>query len=158
MAADPHGWASWQEYLNAHNGKLDGLRDHFIIEDRLQPVLTTSLVFWNGELLCVDGITVTVDRTQNSRIRHNLRQVRTRDYVYNVTHRIGSETRKIVRYDNIGDHGHLDKHHRHAYAANGIETVEWVGKDGWPNLGQVLDEVYDYWQRWKGGDVEVSPR
>lgn len=152
MPADPHGWASWQEYLNAHQGKL-GSYDFFLLEDQLRPVITEGRVLWKGVLLCADGIEIRVDRTQTTRRRHGTLQVMTRDYGYQVVQRAGSATRQILRYDNVGTHGHLDPHHRHVYDESGEETIEWVGRAGWPNLGQILDEVHDCWQRWKAGET-----
>lgn len=154
MAADPHGWASWQEYLNAHNGKLATFADHFIVEDRLQPTITPELVHWLGELVCVDGIRISVDRRQDVRERHGTIEVITREYSYQAIRRTGSTTRQILRYDNIGVHGHADKHHRHVFDGGGNETTEWVGKANWPNFGQVLDEIYDCWSHWKAGETD----
>jgi hypothetical protein len=153
MAADPHGWASWQEYLNAHNGKLDSYRDFFLLDDRLRPDVTPEIVLWRGKLMCADGIEIIVDRLQEVRRRHGSFEVITREYTYHAVQRVAGKTRQIVRYDNTGLHGFADRHHRHVFDENEVETIEWVGKKGWPNLGQVLDEVHDCWQRWKTGET-----
>ena len=147
--ADPHSWASWPGYLEAHAGKLRDYVDHFIIEDRLQHTLTDAAVLWVGELICADGYEIHLSRQQIVEMRQGIPWVKTVLYSYQALHRRGDETRKLFRYDNIHTHeGHETAHHRHRFDANGVERLpcEHVGAVGWPNLGQVLDELHAFWQ------------
>lgn len=78
--------------------------------------------------------------------------VRTKWYSYNVFIRGGYN---ISRYDNQDDEyvrpGHEDEHHKHIFdwrtgEENPISPV-WVGVNAWPTLGEVLQEIEDwYWE------------
>ena len=55
----------------------------------------------------------------------------------------------LFRYDNIHPHPeHPTSHHRHRFDRNRaeIKPVEHVGVEGWPNLGEVIDELHALWQ------------
>ena len=60
MVADPHGWNSWQSYKSAHESKLAQYADHFLIENRLTYEISPELIYWEGELICADGIEIHV--------------------------------------------------------------------------------------------------
>jgi hypothetical protein len=150
VVADPHGWNSWQSYRAAHEGRLGTLRDHFILEDRLTFTISPELVYWEGELICADGVEVHVHRWQDVGDKGGQMWVRTKLYAYHVMLRFPQGTVDLFRYDNVGSHtskGWTDAHHRHAFDAMGTETIEHIGHDGWPTLGDVLDETHDFWVR-----------
>lgn len=147
---DPHGWNSWPHYLDAHAGKLGDYLDHFIIEDRLEHTLTDIAVHWTGELICADGYEIHLRRVQIVEMRQGVPFVKTSIYSYHALHRRGDDARKLFRYDNIHVHPrHTTAHHRHRFDLNGLEIhpCEHIGEHGWPNLGQVLDELYAFWQQ-----------
>jgi hypothetical protein len=147
---DPHGWNSWTAYLAAHDGKLGDYSDHFLIDNRLEHTLTDIVVRWTGELVCVDGYEVHIRRSQVVDFRQGTPWVRTSIYSYQALHRGPDATRRLFRYDNIHPHhGHQTPHHRHRFDINGLEIhpAEHVGLNGWPNLGQVLDELHAYWSQ-----------
>lgn len=149
MAADQHRPNSWESYLGAHQGKLRDFQDHFLIHDRLSYNLLPAGVYWHGVLQCVDGIEVHVERLQRSFFRNGARWVETTFYKYELIQRVGGRVVEVVRYDNVHrQQGHPDDHHRHRFDADGreIEPPEHTGRGRWPNLGQVLDEAYEYWR------------
>lgn len=146
--ADPHGWNSWTAYLAAHEGRLGDYADHFLLDDRLERTLTDVVARWVGELICSDGYEIHVRRVQTVDIRQGTPWVKTFNYSYQALHRRHETARSLFRYDNIHVHErHPDAHHRHRFDTNGVEIrpVEHIGVDHWPNLGQVLDELHEYW-------------
>lgn len=147
--ADPHGWNSWDGYLGAHNGKLGTYRDYFLIDDRLETLITRDVVSWTGELICTGGYEIHIRRLQVADHRNGVLWVKTSKYSYHALRRTGDTTRQLFRYDNIHAHAHhADEHHRHRFDTNGREILPAVhiGAVQWPTLGQVLDELYVYWQ------------
>lgn len=144
---DPHGWNSWTSYCGAHDGKL-GDFDHFVIEDRVERAVGLTVANWVGEIICQDGYEIHVRRLQLVDMRHGSPWVRTKKYSYHALQRRAGLVRNLFRYDNIHTHlRHDSEHHRHRFDRNGVEIdpPEHVGIGGWPNLGQVLDEVHVYW-------------
>lgn len=153
--ADRHDPNSWDGYLAVHTSKIDGYLGHFILEDRLNVTLTADLVAWAGDLICADGIEIHVSKRQASWFRSGRRWVQTESYSYHVLQRMTSRERSVFRYDNSPHHDHEDPHHRHRYDVNGVELgrAEWVGAQGWPTLGDVIDEAYRWWlSRHVGGE------
>ena len=74
--------------------------------------------------------------------------VKTRRYSYHALRRRDDQTVDLFRYDNIHAHeGHRTRHHRHRFDLSGgeIKPSEHMGEDGWPTLGQVLDELFQVW-------------
>jgi hypothetical protein len=144
-----HGPNSWDDYLAVHESRLADFADHFIIENRLSPVLTDETVVWEGELLCRDGIEIHVRKTQRLWTRRGRRWVQTTDYSYQVLRRDDEGVANLVRYDNAAHHTHPDPHHRHEYDSQGgeITPVQHVGSEGWPTLGDVIEEAFEIWRR-----------
>lgn len=81
-------------------------------------------------------------------MRSGRRWVETLDYSYQVLRRVDGEAVSLFRYDNSAHHEQADPHHRHRYDANGREIlpVEHVGADGWPTLGEVIEEAFEFWK------------
>jgi hypothetical protein len=149
LATDQHRPNSWASYLGAHQGKLKDFEDHFLVEDRLSYDLLPNAVYWHGSLACIDGIEILVERYQRCTFRGGRRYVETLFYKYEVLQRRDGRTIEIVRYDNVHlQPGHPDAHHRHRFDSQGneIEPPEHLGRAGWPNLGQVLDQAHAYWR------------
>lgn len=142
--SDRHGPNSWDSYLAVHQERIEDFRGHFIIEDRLGYVRTESVVQWEGELICVDGIEIHVRKRQAVSIRAGRPWVQTVDYSYQVLRRQGDEVRNLFRYDNSAHHDQPDPHHRHEYDEDGNERLPpvHVGADGWPTLGDVIVEAF----------------
>lgn len=143
-----HGPNSWDDYLSVHNSRLADFQGHFVLEDRLPFVRTLSQVYWEGVLECVDGLEIHVRKRQTVAIRAGRPWVQTVDYSYHVLRRQGAKSISVFRYDNAAHHEHADPHHRHTYDAAGKEVLppQHVGVDGWPTLGDVIEEAFDWWQ------------
>ena len=146
-----HAPNSWDSYLAAHNGRLADFADHFVEDDTLEIETTGAIVLWSGVLSCRDGIEIQVRRQQRTWMRSGGRWVETIEYSYHVMVRAGDAVRSLFRYDNAHPHpGHSDAHHRHAYDdAGNNESVSWVGEAGWPTLGDVIEEAYEWWRQSK---------
>jgi hypothetical protein len=140
-----HGPNTWDNYQAVHDSCLRDY-DHFIVEDGLEAIPTQTLVKWDGILYCAGGLEIHVDKTQRVSDRGGQLMVQTTEYKYHVQRKVGTRTIKLFRYDNVHvQPDHPDHHHRHRFDENGdeIEPTEYKGVEGWPTLGEVLQEAYD---------------
>lgn len=152
-----HDWHDWDNYLNVHDSHMDRYRDYFITEDRLTTQMTPRAVLWSGELICADGFEIHVHKKQEVEYRGKQPFVRTVKYSYQVLRRIGDGATNQFRYDNVHVHeDHPDQHHRHQYDAQGdlIEPAQHIGFENWPNLGEIIEETYQLWERHQKMDQE----
>ena len=153
MAAK-HDWNSWDHYQDSHLRRIQDYADYFILRDALVATMARAEVRWWGVLYCVDGLEIRVTEGQEVRYRSGQPQVQTVEYRYHVLRREDGKTINLFRYDNIHQQpGHPDSHHKHRFDAQGTETEPptHVGADGWPTLGDVIEEAYEWWLRWRGG-------
>lgn len=103
-----------------------------------------------GEIGCLGGIVIRVEKRLIVVEGEGVDvAVQTQWYSYNVSIRNGHN---IFRYDNQHDDAsfrdHPDPHHKHVFdwRTGDEEEIQWVGAQGWPNLGEVIEEVYEwYW-------------
>jgi hypothetical protein len=148
--SDRHGPNSWDAYLAVHDRRLADFA-HFIVDNNLTFIRTPKVVQWEGTLICADGMEIHVRKTQAVSLRESRPWVQTTDYSYQVLRRQGEDVVRLFRYDNAAHHDHPDRHHKHRYDANGreIDPPVHVGHDGWPTLGDVIDEAFDVWARTK---------
>ncbi|MBE7520509.1 MAG: hypothetical protein HS107_14825 [Thermoflexaceae bacterium] len=147
--ASRHGWASWDQYISAHQRYLDQFA-HFIEVDTLNPVVTESAVEWTGVLACSGGIEIHVRKLQVINLEHGRFRVRTRLYSYHVLARKGEAIHSLFRYDNVHMHpGHPDAHHRHHYDEHGIDQhpPQHIGEEDWPTLADVVAEAERHYLR-----------
>ena len=143
---DRHGWNSEQEYFNVHHRRLDDLRGHFIERDTLHRIdLPGNQIQIKGRIDCKYGLFLDVDKTLE---RNSRGQVRTISYSYQAC-LAGQPVRPIFRYDNAHPHAdHQDAHHKHVFNPRTWEEQippDWIGRDGWPHLSDVLKELEDWW-------------
>lgn len=145
---------SWEQYQAIHAKKIADYSPHFIVSDELVPQLTPGAVIWRGILYCAAGLEIHVFKVQDLFTRPDGRlAVQTQLYEYHVLQRLQHGERNLFRYDNAHTYvDHPDAHHRHQYDDTG-ESPECrhLSKEGWergdwPNLGQVIDEVYEWWR------------
>jgi len=134
--------------MAAHASNLERF-PHFILEDRLEVLISSRLVVWAGRLYCQDGIEICIDKNQDVRAPRGRPEVRTREYSYHVLSR-SAEGRivPVLRYDNAHPHlelGHPDEHHKHTWGSAGEVTITHVGVANWPTLGDVIEEVERGW-------------
>lgn len=144
---------SWEQYQAIHAKKIADYSPHFIVSDELVPQLAPTAVIWRGTLFCAANIEIHVNKAQDLFTRPDGRlAVQTQAYDYHVLQRLRQGERNLFRYDNSHPHPeHPDAHHRHEYDANGLSRAEHLCDRGWqvgdwPNLGQVIDEVYEWWR------------
>jgi hypothetical protein len=144
-----HGANSWDDYLSVHTSRLADFLGHFIVENHLAYARTLTQVYWDGVLDCVDGIEIHVHKLQAIEMHGGRPWVQTIDYSYQVLRQEGDRTVLLFRYDNSAHHAQPDPHHRHRYDVNGLEIVppQHVGVDGWPTLGDVINEAFELWRR-----------
>jgi hypothetical protein len=147
---DPHGWNSLDNYMKTHQGYLAYWeRRGFLINDALEWRMEEggSVLTIRGRLHFRGGYSIAVDKVLTVRIARGRCEVQTVRYAYQVLRALpDGQACKLFRYDN--DHqyrreGHPDAHHKHVYDRNGNEQVVWVGRENWPTLHKVIDELYE---------------
>src|SRR5487761_1112244 len=111
---DRHDWNGLEDYLSVHHNWLRSW-EHFILRDALTFELHESQALWRGSLYCDGNIEIRVSRLQEVKRQSGKLLVRTLRYSYHVRQNVGRDTRNLFRYDNIGQHGAPDGHHRHEY-------------------------------------------
>lgn len=146
-----HDAAHFSHYVNTHEQWMGRLRGEGFIE---HDSLTFSSEFagfvqLSGQIACRGNIVITVEK--------DLRVLRDGDpddplvqtcrYNYNASVQ-GYGT--IMRFDNAGHHGFVDRHHRHDYDwRSSVElpgSPRHVGAAAWPTLGQFIRLVAEwYW-------------
>ncbi len=140
---------SWDDYLAVHQSRIADFLGHFIVEDRLEFSRSLTQVYWEGVLICADGIEIHVRKRQSVSYRSGRAWVQATDYAYHVLRRRHGIAISIVRYDNASHHHHPDPHNRHRYDVNGTEVSppEHMGEGRWPTLGEVIEESFELWNR-----------
>jgi hypothetical protein len=159
VRSDRHQWHNWEQYQAVHDSKISTYLGHFVLEDGIARIQTPASVVWRGILACVDGIEIKVAKRQEVRVRNGRLDARTIDYTYHAYQRRGPRlVQNILRYDNVHRHAdHPDTHHKHEYDDVGREHIRHVGED-WPTLGDVIDEVHDWWLARRPGGGLAGPQ
>lgn len=151
--SDPHAPNRFRTYREVHSTVINQFKDRgFILLDSLEflPVgrgiwLSGRLDLRSGLVLTVEKLIAVIEGFGDDAI------VQTSHYAYNLS--IGG-LGNVFRYDNQDDdylrEGHLDCHHKHVFNwVTGLElgaSPQWVGRNEWPTLGQVIAEAEDwYW-------------
>ncbi len=144
---DPHDWNNWNSYRMAHENYMRHFASYWIIEDQLEIIETPVLVQIKGIIYCIDGVEIHVDKSLDVRLDNGRIYVRTFEYSYHVQRRTKNGIRELFRYDNAHDRPrHPDRHHKHIFNEDGTATVVHVGYAGWPTLGDVIKEAYEWWE------------
>ena len=144
---DRHGWDSWEQYQNAHTKRIADIQ-FFVEVDATEYVLAEE-VLWEGTLYCLGRIEIHLFKRMETEWLAGRLQVRTSKYSYHVLQRTAFGIRDLFRYDNFHERkDHPDGHHKHTFDPEGRETVIHVGVDGWPTLGEVIDEAIAHWERY----------
>lgn len=131
----------------------------FVGADTLELLAWPSRLLMVGDIGCLGNIRVSVekylrivtpDATPEDVLAgdHDV-EVQTLIYAY---HAAVVGHGMILRYDNNhGRPGHADWHHVHRgdwrNANDDAGTVEWIGRDSWPTLGDVIRELGDWHER-----------
>jgi len=128
----------------------------FVGTDSLRLVAQPSLLLMIGDIGCLGDITITVEKyltvitdgATPSDVLAGDHDVMVQTIIY--SYRAGVRGHgTILRYDNNhGRPGHADWHHAHRCdwrSADDVGHVEWIGEDRWPTLGDVVEEVMDWY-------------
>lgn len=142
-----------KSYLETHETVLAQLRrDGFVGEDNISLSAGSEQLLMFGEIACLGGIVIRVEKALRILERNGSRSlVETDWYAYNVSVR---NVANIFRYDNQDvdftfREGHQDRHHKYVFdwTTGDEQEVQWVGADNWPKLNQVIEEALDwYWE------------
>ena len=150
MPGEIDDWMDVDRHLAIHERCLDYAGTYFIEEPDSLVVdfLFTHTLRIHGDLVCKGGLTLHVDKY----LEHDSKnQVRGYRYRYHAQF-VDPPLRQIFRYDN--DHvyvreGHADAFHKHIFSDRTWKEIEvqHVGRENFPTLLEVIDELYDWWLR-----------
>jgi Family of unknown function (DUF6516) len=152
--SDPHAPILFRNYRTIHETVMERFKvSRFVGEETLE--FTNQLpgvIELRGEIACLGNLLITVEkylRILSGEGDNAL--VQTSYYIYNVSLRGYGN---VLRYDNSHDRpGHPDRHHKHQFNLTDEPSepeesgdVVWVGRQSWPTLGRVIQEVQEwYW-------------
>ncbi len=140
-----HSPARFSTYFAAHENHLAQLcQAGFVDSDTLVVEAYATLpTVWSiiGEISCRGEIILSVNKLLECVSDDPDPLIQTVRYSYHASVRGGGN---ILRYDNHHSRPeHLDDHHKHVFdVTTGAETIEWIGADRWPTLGEVLRELF----------------
>lgn len=147
-----HGWNSLQNYLNVHEKTL---RQYEKYMEQPRTYRHEKLTEFHHTLIC-EGIIfrtyrdtrVRVDVEKDIEIDPRVPQrarARTYSYKYSANQPGG---KKLIRYcsphedwEEEGSAAHHKHHHRHDFTKNPKGEITLLGNDGWPHVGEFLEEV-----------------
>lgn len=131
-----------------HDRWIDSACSYFVVDpDVIIPsAISPTDVRLKGSLFCRGGLVLHVDILLERDARD-----RVRGLVYRYQAQFsGLPLRRVFRYDN--DHtytreGHPDAFHKHVFSDRTWREVEVVhiGRDRFPNLLDVIDELHEWW-------------
>lgn len=154
-----HSPARFSTYFNTHENWMDRFRSGgFIGEDSLAfDFLQAGLLKVRGEISCRGNIAIRVEKTLDVLDDETTDpQVQTVLYAYNASVR---GYKSFLRYNNLHRvTGHKDEHHKNFFDWKTEKHLPgspaWVGEDGWPTLGEFIEEV----ERWYWKHREELPK
>src|SRR5690606_41520456 len=98
--------------------------------------------------ICGQGnLVIQCDKTLERNERNQIRGLR---YSYQAQF-ASPPLRQIFRYDNSHvyvEEGHEDAFHKHQFSFRTWKEIEppvWIGRQNWPELSKVIDELYEWW-------------
>jgi hypothetical protein len=152
MGKSKHAPNRFSAYLEIHSSVISQYeKDRFIGFNTLMIDAIPGQILMRGHLGCPGKIAISVYKILDVTKDKGTDWVQTNWYSYNVfVQNIGN----VFRYDNKDEDfsfrpGHLDEHHKHVFDWKNdteIKTI-WVGVDGWPTLGEVIEETREwYWE------------
>lgn len=153
-------WLDLEHYIAIHEQCLQLSCEYFVENaDLIVPrVKSERIVRIRGDLFCKGDLVIHVDKSIEIDDR---RRARGFLYRYQAQFVTFPPLRQVFRYDN--DHvyvreGHPDAYHKHVFS-----TVTWketavvhIGRENWPTLQKVIDELFDWWQEHKD-DERIYP-
>lgn len=145
---DRHGWTSLQTYMTIHEKCLDERSSYFVEHDTLRfEVISPSRILLSGQISCHGDLVFHVDSTLEINEKRQVRGLRDSYQAQFAS----PPLRQIFRYDNSHvyvDEGHEDAFHKHQFSYRTWKEIRppiWIGRQDWPNLAKVIDELYEWW-------------
>ena len=148
-----HKTIRFSRYQQIHSTVIEQYKARdFIDSETLEFRPAAYGIMLQGEIGCLGNLVIGVEKFLDVSEPSKGAMVQTRWYSYNVFVR---NRYNVFRYDNQDDdylrQGHQDEHHKHIFDwRTGEESPDspiWVGFNGWLTLGEVIQEVEDwYWQ------------
>jgi hypothetical protein len=147
--ADRHGWTSLDHYFHVHESHMQRfMASGFVLSHDLDTSPIPNGLILSGRIRCQNGLFTDVRKVLVVEDRHGRPWVRTERYSYQAGLEDG-ENRPIFRYDNAHPYrGHADDYHRHRFDPTTWEEIdppEWIGRENWPHLSDVIDELHGWW-------------
>jgi hypothetical protein len=153
--SDPHRPIPFGKYREIHETVTQQFIDNGFVESETLEFTNElpRVIRLSGEMSCCGNILITIDkylRIQGDAEGDNA-LVSTYYYTYNAS---VQGCGNFLRYDNTHSRpGHPDCHHKHVMDWHVKDErddpnaeVIWVGRDSWPTLGRVIQEVQEwYW-------------
>ena len=140
--------------METHNTCMYRFKQSHFVDDNTLIIGTRESGLWlYGEIACRGQIIIYVDKVL-SVLQKEPCLVQTTNYSYNVSLQGKCN---IFRYDNMDDYhylsrdNHSDTHHKHLFDYKALKEHDdspiWIGEDGWPTLGEVIQEAENwYWK------------
>lgn len=158
MPGENPGWMNLDRYLAIHERCLDDAEEYFVVRHNLyEPIVRRAdFIRFSGTMHCHDGIEIHVFLELKRDARN---RVRGRRFQYHAQLRVPPSNDvgafhivNILRYDNASHFRmHPDAFHKHLFADDGTPIgVEHVGRQNFPTLRNVIDEVFEWWQAHRG--------
>lgn len=158
MPGENLGWMDLERFLAIHERCMEDVEEYFVLShDLYGPIVRRAdLVRFSGMMHCLDGIEIHVFLELR---RDERNRVRGRRFQYHAQLRIPPDNDvdafrivNILRYDNASHfRSHPDAFHKHLFADDGSPIgVEHVGRQDFPALRNVIDEVFEWWKVHQG--------
>ena len=146
MPGSKHGPNKLSNYREVHSTWMHRLRaEGFVLDDGVEfQLFGAGYIVLAGRIECVAGICVDVWKVLRVDGKGASALVQTIEYSYNATI---TGLGNILRYDSPHD-SHRLHHHVHHYdvlAGDRDGTVEDTSDTDWPTLGEVLEELRDWY-------------
>jgi len=148
MPHSKHGWLDFDRYLSIHDRCIERASSYFVEQSTLvvPNIVAPDEIRIHGDLFCYGGLVIHLDNTLEMD-QHN--RVRGVDFRYQAQFQ-QLPLRSIFRYDNghvYKREGHLDAFHKHLFNDRTWTeiAVEHIGREQFPTLLEVIDELYNWW-------------
>lgn len=148
MPYNEHRWLSFERYLAVLDRSIATASSYFVERSNLvaPDIISPHEVQIHGNLFCKGGLVIHVD---NSLERDQRDRVQGIDFRYQAQF-ADPPLRRVFRYDNghiYAREGHPDAFHKHVFSNRSWRetSVEHIGRDQFPTLLEVIDELYDWW-------------
>lgn len=148
---DPHNWKRLDRYLAIHDRCLETLSTYFVERVSLAITFTNrSQLLIAGNVYCKGDLVLVVRELLDINAIHQVRGI---EYKYQAQF-TDNPTRIVFRYDNAHRYsGHPDDFHKHTFSPATWKPIHpplHIGRDRWPTLQMVLEELHQWWVDQRG--------